>query len=267
MIRFDGEPVSLATKTRTEISDTAGAEGSVLVVPVGSVEQHGHHLPVATDTLLADAVATGAAERVADEQPTLVAPPVWTGYSPHHRSLGGTLTADADRLVELLEDVADSAAEMGFDGVLFVNGHGGNGPLVDVAVSTAGEAHPELEVAGVTYFELAEPFADEIRDSEPGGMAHGGEFETSLLLHLRPELVREDEIEGTYLDEPYERGGKDLLEGGPVTTYTPFEEYSESGAIGDPDLASAEKGEALYDRICDELADVLETVHRQAVSK
>jgi creatinine amidohydrolase len=267
MMGFDGGPVSLATKTRTEIDDTASAAGSVLVVPVGSVEQHGHHLPVATDTMLADAVATGAAEQVADDHPTPVALPVWTGHSPHHLSLGGTLTIGADRLVELLEEIADSAAALGFDAVLFVNGHGGNAPVVDIAVSAAGEAHPELEITGVTYFELAEPFADEIRDSEPGGMVHGGEFETSLVPHLEPELVREEAIEGTYLEEPYDRGGQDLLEGGPVTSYTPFEEYSESGAIGDPDLASAEKGEALSDRLVDELADVLGTVHRQAASK
>ena len=267
MIRLDAEPASLATKTRTEIDDVATRSGSVLVVPVGSVEQHGHHLPVATDTLLADAVAHAGAERVAADQPTLVAPPVWTGYSPHHLSLGGTLTTDADRLVGLLEDLADSAAGLGFDAVLLVNGHGGNGPVVDLSVSTIGDAHPDLEVTGVTYFELAEPFVDEIRDSDTGGMAHGGEFETSLVLHLHPELVREDDIEGTYLDEPYDRGGKDLLEGGPVTSYTEFEEYSDSGAIGDPDLASAEKGAELYDRLGDELADVLRTVHRQAGAK
>jgi creatinine amidohydrolase len=267
MMHLDDGSASLATKTRTEIDDVASRSGSVLVVPVGSVEQHGHHLPVATDAILADAVANLGAERVAEDQPTLVAPPVWTGYSPHHLSLGGTLTTDADRLVGLLEDVADSADELGFDAILLVNGHGGNGPVVDLAVSTIGDAHPDLEVTGVTYFELAEPFADEIRDSDTGGMAHGGEFETSLLVHLRPELVREDEAEATYLDEPYDRGGTDLLEGAPVTSYTPFEEYSESGAIGDPDLASAEKGEELYDRLGDELADVLREVHGQAREK
>ena len=267
MLRFEASPATLATKTRTEITDVASQSGSVLVVPVGSVEQHGHHLPVATDTLLADAVATLGAERVVDAQPTLVAPPVWTGHSPHHQSLGGTLTLDADGLIDVLEDIADSAAEMGFDGVLLVNGHGGNAPVIDVAVSAIGAAHPDLEVTGVTYFELAEPFVDEIRDSDTGGMAHGGEFETSLLLHLFPDLVREEETEGTYLDEPYDRGGQDLLEGGPVSSYRPFEEYSGSGAIGDPDLASAEKGEALYDRLGDELADVLRTVHRQAVGE
>ncbi|WP_132060639.1 creatininase family protein [Halorussus amylolyticus] len=266
MTRLDAGPAALATKTRLEIDEVASQSGSVLVVPVGSVEQHGHHLPVATDTLLADAVANLGAERVADDQPTLVAPPVWTGYSPHHLSLGGTITADADQLIELLESVADSAAELGFDAVLLVNGHGGNGAAIDVAVSTIGDAHPDLEVAGLTYFELAAPFADEIRDSDTGGMAHGGEFETSLLLHLHPELVGED-ADAEYLDDPYDRGTKDLLEGGPVTSYTEFEEYSESGAIGDPDLASAEKGEELFDRIGDELADVLRTVHEQAVEK
>ncbi|WP_233752317.1 creatininase family protein [Halorussus halophilus] len=134
--------VAWATKTRREIRETGTADGSVVVVPVGSIEQHGHHLPVATDTLLADAVAHHGAERAGGDVPLLVTPPVWTGFSPHHTSLGGTLTLELEDLLAILEQVADNALENDFDGVCFVNGHGGNASIIDNAVSTVGKSSP-----------------------------------------------------------------------------------------------------------------------------
>ncbi|WP_266081418.1 creatininase family protein [Haladaptatus caseinilyticus] len=255
--------VAWAAKTRREIGDIGTDDRSVLVIPVGSIEQHGHHLPVATDTLLADAVAHLGAERVADDVPILVTPPVWSGFSPHHLSLGGTISLELDDLLDVLSDVASTALENGFNGLCFVNGHGGNASAVDNAVSIIGKNHPDVEVTGVTYFQLAEPFIDEIRESDVGGMAHGGEFETSLMLHLYDDLVKMNQADAEYLDEPYDRGGKDLLVGGPLSTYRPFEAYSDSGAIGDPELASAEKGKMLFDRLGDELADVLRNISAQ----
>ncbi|WP_435181341.1 creatininase family protein [Halorussus sp. AFM4] len=253
--------VSWAGKTYPEIINTAETPGSILVVPVGSIEQHGHHLPVATDTILVDAVAHLGAERVSDELPILLTPPVWTGYSPHHMPFGGTMTVEHRTLLTLLEEVADTALENGFDALLFLNGHGGNASLISSAVSTVGVAHPEAEILGLTYFQLADSFIDEIRESELGGMAHGGEFETSLMAHLRPDLVSDGDA--TYWEEPYDRAGDDLLHGGPLSVYRTFDEYSETGAIGDPELASAEKGEAIYELLGDELAVLLRTVHDQ----
>ena len=256
--------VAWAARTRCEIRKIGTADGSIVVVPVGSVEQHGHHLPVATDTLLADAVAHLGAERTADDVPLLVTPPVWAGYSPHHLSLGGTVSLELDDFLDLLADVTDTALQNGFDGVCFVNGHGGNASVIDDAVSIVGHDHPAVEVTGLTYFELAEPFIEEIRESNTGGMAHGGEFETSLMLHLHPEHVTMTAAEAEYLEEPYDRGAKDLLAGGSLSTYRPFEAYSASGAIGDPSLATAAKGADLFDRLGDELADVFRAVSEQA---
>lgn len=250
-----------AGKPYPEIVETAEADGSVLIVPVGSIEQHGHHLPVATDTILADAVAHLGADRVQGDVPILVTPAVWTGFSPHHMPFGGTITLEYRTLLAVLENTADAALDNGFDAVLFLNGHGGNKALVTSAVSTVGDAHPEAQVLGLTYFDLAQSFADEIRDSDVGGMAHGGEFETSLMAYLRPELVGEGDAE--YWSEPYERGGDDLLEGGPLSVYRTFDEYSATGAIGDPALASAEKGEAIYDLLGDELEAILRAIHEQ----
>ncbi|KTG11502.1 creatinine amidohydrolase [Haloprofundus marisrubri] len=256
-------PAAWATKTRLEISEVATADGSVAVIPVGSIEQHGHHLPVATDTFLADAVSHHGAERVIDDFPILVTPPVWTGYSPHHMSLGGTLTVELTDLLDVLTHLAESAIEHGFDAICFVNGHGGNASLVDNTVSVIGKEHSEVEVTGVTYFSLAASFIDNIRESELGGMAHGGEFETSLMLHLYPELVKED-APAEYLEDPYDHGGKDLVEGGPLSSYRPFEDFSDSGAIGDPSLASAEKGEEIMSRLGDELETIFQQIHDEA---
>jgi len=113
-------PVEWAGKPYPEIVDIAEQDGSVLVIPVGSLEQHGYHLPTATDTILVDVIAHGGAEQVMDELPILVTPPVWTGYSPHHMSFGGTVTADYETLLELLEETAAAALDNSFDVCLYV---------------------------------------------------------------------------------------------------------------------------------------------------
>ncbi|MFC5973428.1 creatininase family protein [Halomarina salina] len=250
-----------ASKSYPEIQETANADGSVLVVPVGSIEQHGHHLPVATDTILVDAVVSGASEKLDDEIPHLVTPPVWSGFSPHHLPFGGTLSLDFNHLQTVLEDVAQTGLENGFDAVCFVNGHGGNASLIDAVVSTVGTS-TDAEVLGTTYFTLASDEIHNLRDSDIGGMAHGGEYETSLMLHLRPELVADtDQREATAWDEHYEWGGSDLLDSGPLAVYRSFDEYSASGAIGAPELASAEKGARIYDIVTSELAAVFVAIH------
>ena len=260
-ISSDG--ASWATKTYDEVCEVGERDGSVLVIPVGSIEQHGHHLPVATDTLLVDAIAELGAERVADDVPTLVTPTVWSGFSPHHMPLGGTLTLEFETLLTVVEELADAGLENGFDAVVLLNGHGGNISLVNGAVSTIGSRHPDVEVVATTYFQLAASFVDDVRDSDPGGMAHAGEFETSLMLYLYPDLVGEDR-DATMWEQDYERASEDMFDGGPVGVYRSFDEYAASGAIGDPDLATAEKGERIYELLGDELESVLRNVHEQA---
>ncbi|WP_135305559.1 creatininase family protein [Haloarcula amylovorans] len=253
-----------AGMTASQIQAIGDRPGSVLVIPVGSVEQHGDHLPVITDTLLAEAMVDAAFEHL-DDQPVVVTPPVWSGYSPHHLSLGGTLSLEFAHMRAILEDIAHTGIENEFDAVLFVNGHGGNGPLVDAVVSTVG-VETDAEVLGTTYFELVPELIEEIRTTETGGMAHGGEFETSLMLALRPDLVGEpSKRDGELLDEHYHWGGQDLLDGGSVSVYRPFEAYSDSGAIGAPEQASAETGEQLRSFIGEELATLLIAIHEHNV--
>lgn len=252
-----------AGKTAPEVQGIAQEDGSILIVPVGSIEQHGDHLPVSTDTILVDAVAHAGAKRIADDVPLLVTPTVWHGYSPHHLPFGGTITLDVEELIDVLEAVADSALENGFNSLLLLNGHGGNMSIIDNAVKTIGREHPEATVHGLTYFTLATRFIDDIRDSEPGGMSHGGEFETSLMMHLRPDLVRADRMEATHKEATFDYESTDLMDGGELGTYRTFDEYSDSGAIGAPELASAEKGEAILEGLKDEMEALLTQLHEQ----
>jgi creatinine amidohydrolase len=246
------------------VTDRAAGVGSVLVVPVGSTEQHGPHLPTGTDTLLVDAACQAAVARVEDELPVVLAPPVWTGFSPHHRAFGGTISPPHAVLRRYLHGIGAAAIPLGFDAVLYVNGHGGNGPLVGSVVSTLGAAQSDAEVLGVTYFDLAAPVADELRESDVGGMAHGGEFESSLMLYLYPDLVDAEalaSVDPVYRDEPYEWAGREMFDAGPLSVYRPFDVYSESGVLGDPTLASAEKGEALHDWLIAELETLLRGIN------
>ncbi|WP_330633024.1 creatininase family protein [Halocatena halophila] len=244
------------------IRDCGERSGSILVVPIGSIEQHGTHLPVGTDTLLVDAVGAAGAERLSDSIPLLVTPPIWTGFSPHHMSFGGTITLEHSHMMCLLEDVCASALENGFDALVLLNGHGGNMPVIDSLVSTVGVSNPDTQILGTTYFTLVKDAIGDVRESEIGGMAHGGEFETSLMMHLYPELVG-DNPEGTMMDEPYEEAGQDLHDGGVLSVYRGFEEYSRSGAIGAPELANEKKGKIMFERIIDEFSSLLADVHEE----
>jgi len=261
---FQLSDVSWIGKTYPEIQETAQRDGSVLVIPIGSVEQHGHHMPVGTDIILADSVARAAAERVQSGVPILISPPVWSGHSPHHTMFGGTISINFDNMLDMIEDVTHSALDNGFDAVLLLNGHGGNMSLIDSAVYTVGIEREGAEINALSYFELADEFIDSIRDSDTGGISHAGEFETSLMMHLFPELVREDRMEDNLLESPYDVGLKDLFEIGPLTTYRSFDNYSPGeGTLGKPSAASESKGAEIFNGIVGELSSLLQDIHNE----
>lgn len=252
-----------AERTARDVQATADADGAVAVVPVASIEQHGHHLPVGTDSMLVTSVVEGAANDVAADVPLLVTPTMWTGHSPHHMPFGGTISLDAEPFLAHARAVGESVIASGFDALLFLNGHGGNIALVGATTGALGPMYPETQILGTTYFQLATDTVADIRDTEIGGMAHGGEYETSLMMHLHPDLVDEAAMTGTMMDEPYDLGTKDLVAGGPLSVYRPFPEYTESGAIGDPTAASAGKGERLYEVLTGAVGELLTEIHER----
>jgi len=173
---------------RTEFDAAVKADG-VVIIPVGSIEQHCNHLPINTDTNACFTIAQRAAEAV-DGFPVLVLPPIWTGYSPHHMAYPGSITLKYHTFVDVLAQVATCVHAHGFRKILFLNGHGGNSPVI-AALRTKLAAEEKVPAIGYTYWELpgVPDQMKAISQTDKGFIGHSGEMETSLQLYLQPELV------------------------------------------------------------------------------
>ena len=232
-------------------------ERTVVLLPLGSVEQHGRHMPLGCDTILAHAVALAAAERYKGR--VAVLPPPWYGFSAHHMAFAGTVTLRAETLMAIVEDIVASLVAHGFRRILVVNGHGGNGGIIDVLASTLGHRfHARARIACLTYFQLARDSIAALRASAAGGMGHACEFETAMMQHLRPELVDDAAGAALYPDPGSRYLTTDLLGSTPIRTYHDFADLSRTGTFGDPTLASPEKGKQFHAAVVEDLFRFIE---------
>lgn len=214
---------------------------AVVIVPVGSTEQHGPHLPTQVDALLVGEIARRAARQAAATTPIVVTPTVWSGLAEHHMSLGGTLSLDFATFLALLRCVCRSLASQGFRRILLLNGHGGNMAALTVVVN---ELAVELDVplATTTYWPLASKAFAEILECQKT-VRHACEAETSMLLALAPDLVDMTRAAGAV--GPTGRELAEVVGSEAVHRWRSFKSRTHHGAIGDPRTASAEKGERL----------------------
>lgn len=247
--------------TWPEINEAAEL-GKVVVLPVGSTEQHGHHLPLDVDTRLASSVAYAAGERAPHD--VLVLPPVAYGYTQHVMDFPGTINIEPETFVRFLLDITRSVAYHGFERIVIVNGHGSNHPLVEQAGRQTTLQTSALCLT-LSWWNLVAPFwNDEVRTSvNPGGCAHAGELETSMYMHVDGEAVRVDRVRGALPDYMSLPGGDrwqyvDLTGGsGPATIVEWTSSYSETGAFGAPEEATAEKGERAFEHTVSEFVAML----------
>lgn len=217
--------------------DAICARDPIVMVPVGSTEQHGPHLPVGVDSIIAEELALRIAARINDAQPALVTPPLWAGIAEHHMAMGGTLTLGLSTLLALGGDLCGSLGRRGVRRIVLLNGHGGNDAALKALVDELG---PTLSatVATVTYFDLAGPDMAPLLNHQ-SGLEHACEVETSLMLALRPDLVDMAAI-GALPDLPPAPDTR-------LHRYRPIVDWTSTGAMGQPDTATPEKGRALLD--------------------
>jgi creatinine amidohydrolase len=224
-----GQLVSTAT-TR----DVASRAAEVAVLPIGSFEQHGDYLPLSTDTLIACIIARDIAEMYN----LMLLSPITIACSHEHAAWPGTVSVSARTLHQVVTDIADSLHDSGIDRLLLVNAHGGNYVLANIVQeASARGAHMALFPASADWKQARE-MAGLVTDQHTD--MHAGEIETSILLHSMPEVVRPG-----YEAADHEADDRRHL-------YTlGMRGYTTTGVIGNPSLATAEKGKAVLDALTD----------------
>ncbi|HEX7844981.1 MAG TPA: creatininase family protein [Chitinophagaceae bacterium] len=234
--------LSTAALNRTE------KEQLVVVLPIGAIEQHGPHLAVSTDTILVSHVAAGAEKELHGQ--VLLCPTLPYGSSHHHLPFGGTISMSAATYTQALVEMTESLLQSGFRRIVLLNGHGGNitpGRQALAILSSKYDLTINPNIVFATYWELAGSWFAGNPPMETPALSHACEYETSLLLHLSPGKVFKNEIQRAKRpasngfipfedDEPYK--------GVSMVKQTPF--ISSNGCSGEPQLATAEKGEHLY---------------------
>src|SRR5262249_25721113 len=207
-------------------------ENTLVLAPIAACEQHSRHLPTFTDTLLVTAVAEGAEQRLPKQ--VLLLPTLWMGASAHHLRFGATLSAEVDTHVTMICDLLTPLVEDGHQRLLTLNGHGGNIDTMHMALRRLQTRYPRRQMTAASYWEIAEAELAALAEGPRKSMGHACEFETSMVMALRPELVRRDEIKNDPLaDEPALRG---------LYLAEDMKQRTDHGAVGFPELASAEKG-------------------------
>lgn len=217
---------------------TAIDRGLIAVLPVGAVEQHGAHLPLLTDTVM----ATGVARRIAEGLDALLLPAIAYGEAWNNEGFPGTLSISPDTLRHTVLDIGNGLHRMGVKALIVINGHFGNREPIALA-ARALKLEKSFPVMHLDYPKL-EQFAKQICTSEPAshGFFHADEVETAIMLALAPETVDMSRAAPEYPVFPELFGTEPIM----------LHEFNTSGVFGDPRPATAEKGEALISRIAEE---------------
>jgi creatinine amidohydrolase len=227
-------------------------QNAVVVLPIASIEQHGPHLPVMTDTRLGQEVAWRAARKACEQRPTVVAPVVWSGLSEHHMPYGGTLTLSHATFRAVLKDLIDAIIRHGFRDILISNSHGGNIVAMQQIID---ELSPQVAatLVGTTYvMEAGKRYGEVLEDQD--SVQHACEAETSMMMVCEPALVDTSDLAA--LNTKVEL--REFLGAGEASyRWRPFTHVTGNGVAGYPEKASAEKGERLLELGAEALARLI----------
>jgi creatinine amidohydrolase len=249
----------LADMTWTEVLEIR-EDVELVLIPVGSVEQHGPHLAMRMDSSSADQFCRRAADRMVPR--LLVAPALPWGISHHHMRFPGTMTLSPDTFTQVLIEVMQSLQQHGFARFMIVNGHGGNEAAIKTAALRAKHELDAVFVAACTWWSFVDKGELAARFPISAHTGHACELETAAARYMMPEIVREEALEPGQLTD-FATGLRLELDRYGVTMPVPWEEIALDGTLGDPTLATYEMGEALVegalDRFCELLDNVLDS--------
>ena len=247
-----GSPRRFAELRHPQVIERIGS-GSMFVLPLGAIEQHGPHLPLVTDLLIATAAAERLVEERGDELDLWLLEPLAYTKSNEHAHFAGSVTLDAATLLSVLDSVGRAVAATGALRLVFLNGHGGNTTLLNVACRELRLAHGLLTF--VVHPAVPPDHGGGSAAGESGMGVHGGLFETALLLHLRPDLV-EMNVATRNVPE-WLADNHHVRFGGTVSFGWLADDFGPDGHIGDPTGATSQLGAELFEEAVRRLGEQL----------
>ncbi|MEQ8701970.1 MAG: creatininase family protein [Bauldia litoralis] len=232
----------------------------IAVLPVAAIEQHGPHLPVATDTAIAEGMIARAIELLPEDLPVTFLPVQAVGKSNEHISSPGTLTTTWDTATRFWLDLGDSVRRAGVGKLIIINSHGGNVPMIDIVCRELRVRHDMLAV-GTAWSRFGHPEGALAAEEALYGI-HGGDIETSIMLHLRPDLVRmENAIDFRSAQLDFIDEFTHLRAHGPVQFGWKAQDLGPDGTVGNAAAATAERGKAVVDHQAHAFVDLCRDVH------
>lgn len=237
------------------------ADRHVALLPIGATEQHGPHLPLDTDTRIAEGITAAAMQRLADDVGVLILPTFTVGSSDEHQAYPGTLSHPAEGLIGMLTDIGDGVARAGLRRLVIFNTHGGQPQMVDIAALRLRLRHRMLVVkANVFRFGMPDGLFE---DAELRHGVHGGAIETSLMLHLCADRVRMNKAaDFTPSTQRLQADDMQIGPGAAAGFAWATQDLHASGAVGDAVAADADKGARLAAHYAERLADILADASR-----
>jgi len=226
-----------------------------VIFPISATEQHGYHLPVATDRMIGEHFCAQLDSQIPKD--ILILPIISVGCSEHHTDFAGSLSIQHLTMLDQMTDIADCVVKYGFKNLFILNSHGGNQAIAQTFVESFGFRNPEVKVAFTSWWKVAQEELKNIQESGPGGVGHAAEFETSLMLVIAPKLVHLDKLKPMANIPTHNWAEADLMRGAEVSFYRRFKEITPNGVMGDATLASKEKGDLITKFVTDRLTQIL----------
>ncbi|MGP1373489.1 MAG: creatininase family protein [Almyronema sp.] len=236
-------------------------KGSVVILqPIGAIEQHGPHLPLAVDAAIALTVVGRALEQLEAEVPAYALPPLYYGKSNEHWRFPGTITLSAQTLLALLTEVADSIYRAGFRKLAFVNAHGGQPQILEIVARDLHQRYPDFMVFPLFVWRVPHCAGELLSDREKELGIHAGDAETSVMLSILPQQVRFEKAVKAYPQGLPENSLLSMEGALPFAWAT--HDLSQSGVLGDATTATREKGDRIMDSVTQAWVEVIRDIYR-----
>jgi creatinine amidohydrolase len=246
--------------TWLDINAMPHKEAAVIVQPMGAIEQHGPHLPLVVDSAICVEVLGRAFEQLDPNVIAYCLPPLYYGKSNEHSHFPGTITLSAQTLLMVLQDVATSVYRAGFRKLVLVNAHGGQPQVLEIAARDLHETHPDLMVFPLFVWAVPNCAGELLSEEELELGIHAGDAETSLMLSIMPKQVRQDQAQAEFPQDLPSDSWLTMEGALPFAWVT--RDLSASGVLGDPTVATVDKGNKLLASLVTGWTTVLEDIYR-----